>query len=120
MVANGVDPGGVGGESDEGYLPVIHFRRVSARRGWKRAAAALAHTLLVVVYHVLNRREAYRDLGADYLDRLEPERLTKRLVKRLERLGLKVTIEPQTVVVGGSFSEQVAVVKRESIHSTTC
>ncbi len=74
-----------------------YFRRVSARRGRKRAAAALAHTLLVVVYHVLNRRRPYQDLGADYLDRLEPERLTKRLVKRLERLGLKVTLEPQTV-----------------------
>jgi transposase len=73
-----------------------HFRRLSARRGRKRAAAALAHTLLVVVYHVLSRRQPYRDLGADYLDRLEPDRLAKRLVKRLERLGLKVTIEPQT------------------------
>jgi transposase len=73
-----------------------HFRRVAARRGRKRAAAALAHTLLVVVYHVLSRRQPYQDLGADYLDRLEPERLTKHLVKRLERLGLKVTVEPQT------------------------
>jgi transposase len=71
-----------------------HFRRLSARRGRKRAAAALAHTLLVVVYHVLSRRQPYRDLGADYLDRLEPDRLAQRLVKRLERLGLKVTVEP--------------------------
>jgi transposase len=73
-----------------------HFHRLSARRGRKRAAAALAHTLLVVVYHVLSRRQPYQDLGADYLDRLEPERLAKRLVRRLERLGLKVTVEPQT------------------------
>jgi transposase len=73
-----------------------HFGRLSARRGRKRAAAALAHTLLVVVYHVLSRRQPYQDLGADYLDRLEPDRLAKRLVKRLERLGLKVTVEPQT------------------------
>jgi transposase len=71
-----------------------HFRRLSARRGRKRAAAALAHTLLVVVYHVLSRRQPYQDLGADYLDRLEPDRLAQRLVKRLERLGLKVTVEP--------------------------
>ena len=72
------------------------FRRLSARRGQKRAAAALAHTLLGVIDHVLSRRQPYHDLGADYLDRLEPERLTKRLVKRLERLGLKVTVEPAT------------------------
>jgi transposase len=81
----------------DSYL-ASHFRRLSVRRGRKRAAAALAHTLLVIVYHVLSRREEYRDLGADYLDRLEPERLKRSLVKRLERLGLKVTIEPQTAV----------------------
>ena len=37
---------------------------------------AVGHTLLVIVYHVLRRREAYRELGADYYDRLQPERLT--------------------------------------------
>ena len=73
-----------------------HFRRIAARRGRKRAAAAVAHTILVTVYHVLSRREAYRDLGADYLDQLDPTRVTRRLVERLERMGLKVTIEPQT------------------------
>jgi transposase len=73
-----------------------HFRRLSARRGRKRAAAALAHTLIVVVYHVLTRQQPYQDLGADYLDRLAPDRLAKTLVRRLERLGLKVTVEPAT------------------------
>jgi transposase len=77
------------------YL-AAHFRRLSARRGRKRAAGAVAHTLLVVVYHVLSRGQAYQDLGADYLDRLQPDRLANRLVRRLERLGLKVTVEPQT------------------------
>ena len=83
------------GRTKDTYL-AAHFRRLSARRGGKRAAAAVAHTLLVVVYHVLSRRQPYRELGADYLDRLEPERLAHRLVRRLERLGLKVTVEPQT------------------------
>ena len=54
----------------------------------------LAHTLLVIVWHVLSRRQPYAELGADYLDRREPTRVANRLVKRLERLGLKVTIEP--------------------------
>lgn len=71
-----------------------HFRRLSARRGHKRAAAAVAHTLLLIVWHVLSRRQPYAELGADYLDRREPTRVANRLVKRLERLGLKVTIEP--------------------------
>lgn len=75
-----------------------HFKRVAARRGRKRAAAALAHTLLVVVYHMLSRRQPYHELGADYLDRLNPRGVSHRLVKRLERLGYKVTIEAQTAV----------------------
>jgi transposase len=75
------------------YL-ATHFRRLSARRGAKRAAIAVSHTLLVIVYHVLTRRTPYKDLGPDYLDRLVPDRLTKQLVKRLERLGHKVTLQP--------------------------
>jgi hypothetical protein len=55
-----------------------------------------ASTLLVIVYHVLRRREAYRELGADYYDRLQPERLTRHLVRRLEQLGHKVTLEDRT------------------------
>jgi transposase len=74
-----------------------HFRRLAGRRGAKRAAVAVSHTLLVIVYQVLRRRLPYRDLGADYLDRRQSDRLTQQLVKRLERLGHKVTLEPQKV-----------------------
>ncbi|WP_406700134.1 hypothetical protein V5E97_14975 [Singulisphaera sp. Ch08] len=52
----------------------------------------MAHTLLVIVYQVLKQRVAYRELGADYCDRLEPERLANSLVRRLEQLGHKVTL----------------------------
>jgi transposase len=72
-----------------------HFQRLSVRRGAKRAAVAVSHSLLVIVYHVLTRRTPYQDLGADYLDRRNEERLTRRLIARLERLGHKVTIEPR-------------------------
>ena len=71
-----------------------HFRRVKVRRGAKRAAVAVSHTMLVIAYHVLTRKTEYRDLGADYLDRLGTDRLTHQLVKRLERLGHKVTLQP--------------------------
>lgn len=74
-----------------------HFHRIAARRGRKRAAAAVAHTILVTVYHIVGRREPYRDLGADYLDQLDPTRVTRRLVERLQRMGLKVTIEQPAV-----------------------
>jgi transposase len=71
------------------------YRRLAGRRGRKRAALAVAHTLLGIVYYVLKRGGSYEELGADYLDRLEPERLTRNLVKRLERLGHKVTLQPK-------------------------
>lgn len=76
------------------YLSV-YYRRLSVRRGRKRALIALAHSMLVIIYHVLTRRTPYQDLGATYLDNLAPERLTRQLVKRLERMGHKVTLEPQ-------------------------
>ena len=76
------------------YLSV-HFQRLSARRGAKRAAVAVSHSLLVIIYNVLTRRTPYQDLGADYLDRRNEERLTRRLIARLERLGHKVAIEPR-------------------------
>jgi len=70
------------------------FRRVAARRGVKRATIATAHTLLVIAFHILKAPVEYRDLGGDYFDRLHPETLKHKLVKRLESLGLKVTVEP--------------------------
>jgi transposase len=76
------------------YL-AAHFHRLSVRRGAKRAAVAVSHSLLVIVYNVLTRRTPYQDLGADYLDRRNEERLTRRLIARLERLGHKVTVAPR-------------------------
>jgi len=72
-----------------------HYRRLAGRRGGKRAAVAVAHTLLGIIFHVLQRGSTYQELGEVYLDRLQPDRLTRSLVKRLERLGHKVVLEPQ-------------------------
>jgi len=72
-----------------------HYRRLAGRRGGKRAAVAVAHTLLGIIFHVLQRGSTYQELGEVYLDRLQPDRLTRSLVKRLERLGHKVVPEPQ-------------------------
>jgi hypothetical protein len=70
------------------------YRRLAKRRGRKRALVAVGHTLLVIIYHILKKGVPYAELGANFLDRLEPERLTRQLVKRLESLGHKVTLEP--------------------------
>ena len=57
---------------------------------------AVAHTLLVIIYHVLTTGEVYRDLGADYFDRRNKDALARRLVKRLSSLGYTVTLQSQT------------------------
>jgi len=75
------------------YLSAL-YRRLAARRGNKRAAIAVAHNLLVIAYYILRDKVCYRDLGPDYFDRLNPEGLRRRLTKRLEGLGFKVTLEP--------------------------
>jgi transposase len=81
------------GRTRDTYLR-SQYSRLAARRGRKKAAVAVAHTILETIYHMLKRRLPYRDLGPDYLDKLDPERLTRYFVKRLERLGHKVTLEP--------------------------
>jgi transposase len=71
------------------------YRRLAARRGKKRALVAVGHSLLVIIYHVLRDHVEYKDLGPDYFDRLEPERLRRYLVKRLQALGYDVTLSPK-------------------------
>jgi len=74
------------------YLSAL-FRRLAARRGVKRATIAVAHALLVITYHILSRPVEYRDLGPNYFDKLHPERLKRKLVKRLEGLGFQVSLQ---------------------------
>ena len=71
------------------------YRRLAARRGKKRALLAVGHSLLVIIYHVLKRQMEYQDLGPDYFDRLEPERLRRYLVRRLQGLGFDVALSPK-------------------------
>jgi transposase len=76
------------------YL-TAQFRRLAAKRGKKRALVAVGHTLLIIIYHLLKHQVEYRDLGPDYFDKLEPERLRRYLVKRLQGLGYDVTLSPK-------------------------
>ena len=70
------------------------YRRLAGRRGKKRAIVAVGHTMLVMMYHMLKEGMDYQELGHDYLDKLEPQRLTRYLVKRLQSLGHEVTLHP--------------------------
>jgi transposase len=69
------------------------YRRLAARRGKKRAILALAHSMLMMAYYMIQRQEPYREAGADFFDRLQPEDTARRLVKRLEHLGYHVTLQ---------------------------
>ena len=69
------------------------YGRLASRRGRKRAFIAVGHSMLVIFYHMSKAGTSYADLGGDFFDRLEPERLTHYYVKRLEGLGHKVTLE---------------------------
>ena len=71
------------------------FYRLKARRGYKRAAVAVAHKILVAIYHMLSQDVSYNDLGDLYLDKLNKHHLTRNLVHRLERLGYGVTLTLQ-------------------------
>ena len=71
------------------------FFRLKARRGYKRAAVAIAHKILVAIYHMLSQQVSYNDLGDLYLDKLNKHHLTRNLVHRLERLGYTVTLTPE-------------------------
>jgi transposase len=75
----------------DNYL-VAHFQRIARRRGKFKAVIALAHTVLVIIYHLLQDHRPYSDLGADYFDRLETARIERYHVRRLEHLGYTVTL----------------------------
>lgn len=73
------------------------YWRLRARRGPGRAALAIAHRILVAAYHMLANAADYRDLGAGHLDKISAKALKNGLVKRLERLGYQVTLQPIAV-----------------------
>ena len=71
------------------------YHRLAGRRGKKKAIVAVAHSILVIAYHLIQRQEPYRELGGDYFDKRRPEATANRLVKRLEKLGYQVVIQSQ-------------------------
>ncbi len=76
------------------YL-AVRFQRIRKRRGEQRALIAVAHTLLVICWHLLNDGTVYDEIGTDYLaGRDQPERRRKHLVAQLEQLGYTVELAP--------------------------
>ena len=68
------------------------YRRIAVRRGKKRAIVAVAHSMAIAIYHMLKRKMAYRELGANFFDANNPLRTLNRLTKRIESFGYHVSV----------------------------
>jgi len=77
----------------ETYLS-SQYHRLVARRGKKKAIVAVAHSVLVAIYYILVNTVPYRDLGADYLVKLNETNIKRYHVRRLQELGYQVSITP--------------------------
>ena len=77
----------------QGTYLAAQYHRLVRRMGKKKALVAVGHSILVIVYHVLANRASYQELGGDYFDRRNTARQRQRLIRQLESLGLKVTVE---------------------------
>jgi transposase len=73
------------------------YHRLVGRRGKKKAVIAVAHSILVIAYHMLKNHQPYQDLGGNYFDELKPEATAKRLAKRIEKLGFQVVLKAPPV-----------------------
>ena len=80
------------GHTKHTYLGA-QFRRLAARRGTKRAAVAVAHSIIVIAYHIIRDGTHYLERGPTYFDQRKAETIQRQLVRRLEQLGLKVTLD---------------------------
>jgi transposase len=78
------------------------FRRIAARRGSKRALMAVAHSMLVAAYHMLKNKRHYHELGADFFDAVDRNKVRDRLVLRLTKLGFDVTLKSKATPDGAT------------------
>src|SRR3989475_9910700 len=78
-------------KSKKSYYRAL-YHRLRARRGPKKAIVAVQHAMVVALWHMLKHRVSHRDLGADYFDRQNTERIRRHHVRRLERLGYDVVL----------------------------
>lgn len=78
----------------DNYLAAF-YHRMARRRGKQKAITALAHKILIIIYHILRMKKPYTDLGADHFDRRDQSRIERHHIHRLEQLGYTVTLAPK-------------------------
>jgi hypothetical protein len=88
LVAGGSPCARTGGDVTE---VTAQYRRIAKRRGPTRAAIAVAHSILVIAFHLLRDGRAYQDLGSDYFDRVNVARQQRYHLRRLADLGCDVS-----------------------------
>ncbi len=81
------------GRQKQGYL-AAQFRQIAARRGKKRAGMAVAHSILVIIYHLLRDGVPYEEKGDAFFEEQDRAFIERRLVRQLEKLGHQVTLQP--------------------------
>lgn len=79
--------------SENTYLGV-KYRRIQARTGKLKAVVAIEHTLLVIIWNMLTTGEIYTDLGTDYRQNRDPDKIRDRAIRRLQSLGYDVEVTP--------------------------
>jgi len=93
MVAYGVIEAAQAAGRTRGTYLAAQLHRLAARRGKKKALLAVAHSILIIAYHLLTENTEYRDLGPIFCDQRDEQRVTRRLVDRLTALGYSVKLD---------------------------
>jgi len=88
-----VEAANAAGKKRDCYLSAM-YHRIARKRGKKRALIAVGRTILQSCYHMIQRGSKYQDLGADYYERRDPAGLARYFVRRIEKLGFAVALQP--------------------------
>ena len=87
-----IEAAAAAGKTKDTYL-AAQYRRLLRRRGRNKAAVAVGHSLLVIIWHLLQHECPYVDLGSTYFDDRDRVATERRLVHRLEQLGYSVNLQ---------------------------
>ncbi|MFC3345320.1 hypothetical protein [Paenibacillus abyssi] len=68
------------------------YRRIAARKGRHRAAVAVAHSIMGIVYYLLTRKEDYKDLGSHYFEQRQQEAIVRQALRKLENLSFQAAL----------------------------
>ncbi len=82
-----------GAASSKGTFLGAYYRRLCKRMGRKKAIVALAHRILIIIYHMLKENEPFQELGEQYATEQEREMSKRRALHRLEQLGYQVQLQ---------------------------